>query len=180
MGASAFGAAGAAAGFGAASRFGNGLAAGAAASVSTSYTLPLTVTFVLPASISSTAHLYSAPLSLKCEFFHVVIKMPFIVLLSPINVGKNIVHKLFIPRCLTLFEEIIAVGCVMLFVLREIQGHKRLQRCRRRACARAIAIAALILVRRSAAFGWSLSRSFVFSAFGALGAVAFCMIHPNP
>ena len=74
--ASAFGA-GAAAGFEAGAGFATGLGAGAAgASVSTVYTLPLTVTFVLPASISSTAHLYSAPLILNVNSF---IKLKFYI-----------------------------------------------------------------------------------------------------
>ena len=48
--------------------------AGAAGfSVSTWYVLPLTVTLVKPASISSTAHLYSAPLILNVNSFIVVL-----------------------------------------------------------------------------------------------------------
>ena len=76
FGASAFGAgaaAGAGAGLGASALGAAGLGAGAAgASVSTVYTLPLTVTFVLPASISSTAHFYSPPLILNVNSFIIV------------------------------------------------------------------------------------------------------------
>ena len=97
FGASALGA-GAAAGFGAGAGAGlaAGLGAGATgASVSTVYTLPFTVTFVLPASISSTAHLYSAPLILNVNSFIVLYITLFLALKGTINVGQK--PTLFIP-----------------------------------------------------------------------------------